>query len=214
MHPIERLRFVARSRGADAELVAAEAAWALADLAATEPAALVAACRRLLEHQPDCGPLWWTAACVLGSPDPVAEAARCAEQLVDDPTEGVLEASLPQGQRVVRRGGVAEVARAELVVIEARAMGPDGLAAGDDRGLLRAARAAGVPVWVRAGVGTVLPVRLWEGLLRLSERHGVPCDPEPFDGVCFVVGPGGPVAPAAAVARVACPEPATLTGTW
>ena len=60
-------------------VLAAEAAWTLAELAEAEPAALLTACRRLLERHPDCGPLWWTAARLV-SADDALEEGRLAGQ--------------------------------------------------------------------------------------------------------------------------------------
>ena len=62
MHPIERLRYVARAGWAPPAVLAAEAAWALGDLALHEETAVLPACRRLLDRHPGCGPLWWVAA--------------------------------------------------------------------------------------------------------------------------------------------------------
>ncbi|MGH9295606.1 MAG: hypothetical protein ACRD0B_09770, partial [Acidimicrobiales bacterium] len=62
MHPIERLRYIARVQGESGPTIAIEAAWTLAELATIEPSALVTACRRLIEHHPECGPLWWVSA--------------------------------------------------------------------------------------------------------------------------------------------------------
>ena len=95
VHPIERLRLVAR---ADAEgrssLLAREAASALA-MFSDDPAGLVTACRRLVDRHPTAGPMWWLAARVLVSGDPAGEAWRAAEELDDDPTASVLAACIP-----------------------------------------------------------------------------------------------------------------------
>lgn len=171
MHPIERLRYVSRAGWAGPSVIAAEAAWALAALGDRETPALVTACRRLLEHQPGCGPLWWVSARVLSAGDPVAEAEFCAEALEDDPTEELLIDSLPQDARVVRHGGIAEVASADLVLVEVDALGAEQLV-GDSvaESLLEAARVVEVPVWVAAGVGRVLPPRIWNALsARMSQ---------------------------------------------
>lgn len=85
MHPIERLRYVARSVGADPVEVAVEAAEALAGLA-FEPRALVLACRRLLDAQPENAPLWWVSAHVLAAADPAEAARSCARRLAGDLT--------------------------------------------------------------------------------------------------------------------------------
>ncbi|MHB8244506.1 MAG: hypothetical protein ACYDGN_03985 [Acidimicrobiales bacterium] len=82
MHPIERLRWIARSDGESAVAVAAEAAWTLGELAADEPAAVLTASRRLVERQPCCGPLWWACAHLIASEDPFATARRVSAELL------------------------------------------------------------------------------------------------------------------------------------
>lgn len=100
MHPIERLRFVARSEGEDPAEVALAAADALADLA-SEPRALVLACRRLLDAQAGAAPLWWLSAHILASADPAAAARACARGLAGDGTALELADALPAGTAVV-----------------------------------------------------------------------------------------------------------------
>ena len=95
MNPIERLRMVARTTGEDPALVAQEAADVLAACAG-DPAGLVIACRRLVDHHPTSGTMWWLAARVLAAPDPQVEAWRAAEELRDDPTAAALAFHLPE----------------------------------------------------------------------------------------------------------------------
>jgi hypothetical protein len=84
VHPLERLRFVARSADAESPFVVEEAAVALAELAA-EGASLVLACRQLCSMLPENGALWTLACRVLGAEEPVEEAWRLAvEQLEED----------------------------------------------------------------------------------------------------------------------------------
>ena len=94
MHPIERLRMVARAEGAGPSLLAREAAGALAGFA-SDPAALVTGCRRLVDRHPEVGPLWWLASRVLAAGDPPSEIHRSAAALDADPTAEVLAAELP-----------------------------------------------------------------------------------------------------------------------
>src|SRR5665213_698258 len=94
MHPIERLRYVARAGDADPSLLAEEAALALGALA-SEPRALVPAARRLLEFHPSCAPLWWVCAELLSADRPEARAEELADALSDDPTADELAAALP-----------------------------------------------------------------------------------------------------------------------
>ncbi len=96
MHPIERLRWVARAPEADVGLAAVEAAEALAAFA-DDPPGLVIACRRLIGRRPSAGPLWWLASRVLCALDPVAEAYAAMADLERDPTDALLAIELPGG---------------------------------------------------------------------------------------------------------------------
>jgi hypothetical protein len=229
VHPIEMLRAVARSRRGPPGELAAEAAWGLAALAEEEPAALLPACRRLLERQPACGPLWWLCARLLVAGDPVEEAERCAALLIDDPTPDVLRSSLQTGKvgpplRIVRQGGVGEVAGADVVVIEVDAISTNAMIISSSRrGLLQAAVASETPVWLESGVGRLLPAKLWSALVsRASDPDGATLRDlgymlEPVDCAELVVGPAGTTLRdrlATEVAKVDCPEPSELTAPW
>lgn len=232
MHPIERLRAVARAGWAPPDVLGAEAAWALAELAMDEPHALLPACRRLLERHPACGPLWWVAARILCAGDAVAEAERCGDELDTDPTASRLEEALTDRGRVVRHGGVGEAAAADVVVVSSSMLGgaPGGMTIDpDDAGLLEAARCVEVPVWVEAGVGRVLPPRLWAAAERRLEggrprRVGIDAagvvggaravERVSLDGVAMVAGPDGVRPLADAVSRATCPEPPELLAPW
>jgi len=216
VHPIERLRYVARAGWGPPAVLAAEAAWALGDLALHEGAAVLPACRRLLDRHPGCGPLWWVAARMLTAGDAVEEAERCADALEADPTSELLAEDLCGDRRAVRHGGVGEVAGADVVVIEVDALGPTGMVVDhDDLGLLEAARALEVPVWVAAGVGRVMPPRLWEALVRRVEDATDRCGAVvALDGVERVAGPCGLQPPAVALAGSDCPEPGELLARW
>lgn len=100
MHPIERLRHVARVSGADPALVASEAAGALASMANVEPVGLVPACRRLIERHVASGPIWWVCATVLAAGDQAAAARKAAADLDADTTDRVLARELPDGATV------------------------------------------------------------------------------------------------------------------
>ncbi|MDA8291673.1 MAG: hypothetical protein M0Z33_08355 [Actinomycetota bacterium] len=126
MHPIERLRYVARDGGAEPELLAVEAASALAAVA-RDPRALVTSAKRLVELHLGCAPLVWVAARVLASLDPEQEAREAAAAIEEDATLEELAAALPGGATVVadasrvvlgslaRRGDVtARVVRTDL----------------------------------------------------------------------------------------------------
>jgi len=146
MHPIERLRWVARAPEGDLSLVAAEAADALAGFA-DDPAGLVIASRRLIERRPAAGPLWWLASRVLCSLDPEFEAVAVAAELEGDRTPVALAGDLPGGTVAIvgwpdqasaalrlrgRMGGggpAAESARDRVVVVQSGGGGEGRLSA-------------------------------------------------------------------------------------
>jgi hypothetical protein len=103
VHPIERLRYVARTRGADAESLVRETAGALRGLG-LDPSGLVVACRRIVERHPTCGPLWWLGARLLTSADPMAAARAAVAEIEADRTADVLAGELPDGATVVTVG--------------------------------------------------------------------------------------------------------------
>src|SRR5438105_4963027 len=100
MHPIERLRYVARAAGADPSVLVRETAEALAAVAADDPMGLVPACRRLIDRHITAAPMWWLVARVLTASDPIAEAWLAAEQIDTDPTAGVVTRELPDDATV------------------------------------------------------------------------------------------------------------------
>jgi hypothetical protein len=217
VHPIERLRYVARAEWAPPALLASEAAWGLGELAQHEEAAVLPACRRLIDRHPGCGPLWWVAARILTAGDPVAEAGRCADALDDDLTADLLAEELDAIRRVVRHGGMGEVAGAEVVVVQSDAIGVGGMVIdGDDIGMIEAARAAEVPVWVEAGVGRVLPPKLWDALS--ARLHGARASHTgvvvSLQGVDHVAGPSGTHTVRLALESCDCPEPPELLSRW
>jgi hypothetical protein len=111
VHPIERLRYVARADGAGPTSLATEAAHALAGFA-DDPAALVTACRRLVDRHPTTGPLWWLACRVLASTEPQQEVWRVADELEADPTSVVLTDRMPGDATVIVLGWPELVGRA------------------------------------------------------------------------------------------------------
>lgn len=140
VHPIEHLRYLARSVDVDPTWFVPEAADALGALA-HDRSALVMACRKLVEHHPGCGPLWWLASQALTAPDVRAGLGDARRTFSEDPTG--LQASLALAE--------ASTGTGEPVVVRCQMLGPSG-ASGCDR-YPRGDR----DVWVLAGVGTVVP---------------------------------------------------------
>lgn len=256
MHPIERLRFVARSQGAPADLLVEESAVALGAFS-DDPAGMVAACRRIVDRQLTCAPLWWLCARMLCAEDPMVEAREAVHAIGSDPTAGHLAAALPGdgcavvvgepdlvAAAVARRGDVrvvvvgldgqaadcasrlgaldvdayavasrsvaAAVDCADLVLIEALAVGPhSALVPAGSRAAAALARHGDVPVWLAAGVGRLMPERMWGALVGRWSASVDPFDADdeelPLDLVDLIAGPAGPEEVADALRRTDCP---------
>ena len=95
VHPIERLRYVARASGADQAVLVRETAQALAAFR-DDPSGLVAACRRIVDRHPTSAPLWWLCARVLTSPDGQREAWAAVDEIEEDRTSAELAFALPE----------------------------------------------------------------------------------------------------------------------
>jgi hypothetical protein len=256
MHPIERLRYVARSSGASQELLVSETAGALAALG-FDPPGVVTACRRILDRHPTSGPLWWLSARVLTSNDPNNEAWNAADEIGADETADRLGYELPDdavicvigwpdiiGDTLPRRGDIevlvvdalgegsglvrrllqsdvdaydvpmsglgAAASEADLVLLEASAIGPTGfVAVAGSRAAAASARHAGVPVWLVGGVGRLLPSRMWDALAGRVEAMGDPWDLDdeivPIDLVDRIAGSSGVLDTVDGLKRVDCP---------
>src|SRR4051812_46156885 len=99
MHPIERLRYAVRAGPEQATAAAREAAAALSTMG-DDPAGLVVACRRLVDHQPRLGVMWWLASTVLSASEPENAAWQALATLEADATPEALAIELPS-ERVV-----------------------------------------------------------------------------------------------------------------
>jgi hypothetical protein len=257
VHPIERLRYVARASGADQTLLVRETAHALAAFR-DDPSGLVAACRRIVDRHPTSAPLWWLCARVLTSPDGQREAWAAVDEIDGDRTPAELGFALPEdattcvigwpelvGEALPRRGDLdvlavdavgegsglvrrlmhagldatdvptsglgAAVSSADVLLLEAVALGPTGfIGVSGSLAAATVARHAAVPVWLVAGVGRLLPARMWDALSgRLSGMVADPWDLDeevvPLTLVDRVCGPRGLEAPAEALRRTDCP---------
>jgi hypothetical protein len=230
MHPLEQMRYLARGWEAGPGLPAQELAGALADVASENPASLLQACRRLIEHHPAAGVAWWLSARALSAPDPVEAIDEAARELAADPTVRLLAEALPSRARVcapqagpvvvaaLRRRKDAVIVRspehrtggAAFLLVEAWAAGPEGVLAG--KGLVAAVKAArrqGWPVWAVAARGTLLPEALWRALLARS-----PMEVELLASslLSCVAGDQGLESSAEALGRPTCSAVAELLG--
>lgn len=143
MHPIERLRYVARSSGADHRLLVRETASALRGLGA-EPHELVVSARRIVQRHPTSGPLWWLCARLLTAPDPLRTAQSLADEIEADRTPAVVARELPDGAVVCTVGWPDLTAeglcrRGDVVVLSVDGDGSSG-------GLVRQLERSGVEV--------------------------------------------------------------------
>ena len=112
----------------------------------------------------------------------------------------------------VGAGGLgAAAAAADLVLLEADAIGPDGLRrpVGDAWPPPRSATAPRCPVWLVGGVGRLLPDRLWHSVVTRLGDAGEPWelahDVAPLTLVSALVGPCGPEPVADGLRRLDCP---------
>ena len=112
MHPIERLRYVARARGAPPSALGWEAARALMSVTVDDPVALVTGCRRLVDRHPTVGAIWWLAARVLVAAEPLAEARAAADELDTDDTARHLAVALPDDATITVVGWAEQAADA------------------------------------------------------------------------------------------------------
>lgn len=103
MHPVERLRYVARATGYPQHVIVAETARALASYA-SDPQGLVTACRRMVQRQPGSAPLVWLCARVLCAGDPYGEIRKVLEEFEGDSTARELAHVLPDSATVVVLG--------------------------------------------------------------------------------------------------------------
>jgi len=180
-------------------------------LLAADPASEIRRCADLLDGD-DTGPILAaelpgsTTAVVVGWPEQVAWALRRRGDVevlaVDYDGEGEALAHRLSGAGVdiwdvSASGAAAAVVVSGLVVLEAVSAGPTGiLAAPGSHAVAAVARRAGVAVWAVAGVGRVLPARLWEAQLsRLDATGAEPWERTtelvPVDLIDTVVGPSG-----------------------
>jgi hypothetical protein len=138
--------------------------------------------------------------------DALGEGAALAEGLTQADVDAV---------EVPELGIAAAVAYAAstgrgLVVLEALALGPGGLVATTgSRAAAAVAATCTTEVWAVAGAGRILPLPMWNALVRRMERSGDPWDQDeelvPLELVGAVIGPWGRDVPQRALAHTDCP---------
>ena len=185
-------------------------AWQAAEALEDDPTAEV-----IVESLPDDATV-----VVLGWPEQAGAALRrrgdALVHVIDAAGEGSgfarrLRNSGVESELVPESGMGTSVAEADLVLLEAMALGPDGFVAiAGSRAAAAVARHAHVPVWVAAGVGRVLPARLWDALVgRMETAVAEPWlsadELVPLDLADRVAGPTGLHPAADAVRRADCP---------
>lgn len=192
VHPIERLRYVARATEAPADSVVREAAWSLAGFA-DDPASMVTACRRLVDRHPGNGPIWWLCARILTAGDAEREAQRCVDELDADRTLRDLAHELPEEATVAVVGWPPRLSDAlarrgdlEVLVIDVEGDGPGFVRVLEDldvpavdvdvTGLAAAVASAGVVVLDAAAIGpevALVPSGGWAAA-SVARTSGVP----------------------------------------
>lgn len=190
VHPIEYLRHLARSGDSDPEWLVPEAAAALRALTGDRHG-LVMGCRKLLEHHPRCGPLWWLCGHLLMARSPRTALDELTGTFAQDPTRLHLSLAL------------ADVAEAETSprIVDTMLLAPGGV-------LVDAEVSTGTdPVWVIAGVGTVVPDEILTAARRAEKsdsgrrRRGRAVVTVDLEQVDRVVRPTGVLAPGEAAAH-------------
>ena len=157
--------------------------------------------------------------CVIGWPDVIGDAL---------PRRGDVQVlvidALGEGSGLVRRllhadvdaddvpmsGLGAAASDADLLLLEASAIGPSGfVAVAGSRAAAASAKHAGVPVWLVGGVGRLLPRRMWDALVVRLESMGEPWELDdelvPLDLVDRISMPTGVLEVSEALKHVDCP---------
>jgi hypothetical protein len=125
VHPIERLRYVARAGDVDPAVLVQESASALGGLG-DDPGGLLLSARRLLARHPASGPLWALCARMCVAADPASAGWQFASLLEEDPTPRVLAGALPDDGRITVLGWPDQIGEStrwrgdlQLLVIDA-----------------------------------------------------------------------------------------------
>ena len=146
VHPIEHLRYLARSGDAPAAWLVPEAAEALHGLA-HDRNALVMGSRKLLESIPLCGPLWWLCGHTLLASDPYVALDELVATFEADPTSLQLSLALSDADDPV-------IYEAALVGQSKAVVWVDDYSWPDEPGSSGAS-------WLTVSIGTVVPDQIF-----------------------------------------------------
>lgn len=131
VHPIEHLRYMARSHGADPVELALGTADALSGVA-NDPAAMLVSARRLVEHHPTNAQLWSVCAVAVTDMEPRSAVRQFARDLSTDSTSDQLVAALPADGTVCVVGWSGHVVDALVRRGDLHALVVDSLGDGQD----------------------------------------------------------------------------------
>lgn len=137
---MEFLRHVAGATWADPRELVGEAAWAMRAMA-DDRAGLVLVARRLVEHHPTCGPMWWLASHAVAARDPRERLGVLLDELDSDATDAALS-----------------MLDDDVSIVEVSAMGPG---AHGVEAIVDPPIAAGPATVFAARVGVRLPEATW-----------------------------------------------------
>jgi len=191
VHPLERLRYVARNPLAPTKPLIAESAAVLASLS-HDPAGLLTSCRNLLRRRGHCGPLVWMAARMVASTDCHDEVLEIAKAIDCDTADWKLDDAMATLSddfttlKVVAVGHICAIktnlyiipdwpctgpenpgraAEADVVVVASDCAGPhEALVPVEALPVVETARESGTPVWLFTGAGRMLPQAMWAPL--------------------------------------------------
>ncbi|MEE9415236.1 MAG: hypothetical protein V3V01_08120 [Acidimicrobiales bacterium] len=189
VHPMERLRYIARSRAVGQQLLVEEAATALASLA-DDHNQLVMACRQMISHHSTSGAIVALAARLLTASDPRQEAWEVVEEVRSDrSTEHLVYSLASQTTIFVSRWSehidvvladrpdvslVASIEDSAVVLIEADAASPVQLLVDSSNApLLAEAKDHGAQLWAVAAYGSILPASLFAAVVVRAGRGSV-----------------------------------------
>lgn len=163
MHPIERLRYVARAGSAPDSFLVAESMPALAAFA-HDPNALLIALKGLISRQPESPGLLGLAAHMLHSLDPISAGWTYADDLTEDQTVDIAE------MVAISESGGTDVIDTVASGIDADSGELMMLCPTGTEAWINSARAAGRSVVAVTPKGSRLPKMLWTRF-RANHQH-------------------------------------------